>query len=445
VTARKRIVIRGAAGRDFHNFNRVYRQDAQAEVLAFTAAQIPRIAGRLYPSSLSGPLYPDGIPIIAEDELGDFCRRHHVEHVVFAYSDISHEAVMHKASIALAAGSDFVLLGPLRTMIKASVPVIAVSAVRTGCGKSQTSRYIAAYLRQRGLKVAAIRHPMPYGELGRQAVQRFATSEDLDAADCTIEEREEYEPYVQKGVLVFAGVDYDAIFQLAEKEADLIIWDGGNNDFPFVRPDLHLVLVDPLRPGHERSHHPGEAVLRMADMVIVPKVNVAAEADIQAVIDAANSLNPGAPIIKAESRVRLDDIEAVRNRKVLVIEDGPTTTHGGMAYGAGYIASIQAGAREIVDPRAVAAPAIQAVFAAYPHLHKILPAVGYFPEQLRALEDSIDAVDADVVVSATPCDLNHLITVNKPIVRARYDYADGPGLRLKEVLDDFIRQRQLST
>lgn len=445
MTARKRIVIMGAAGRDFHNFNRVYREDPQAEVLAFSAAQIPQIEGRLYPPSLSGPLYPQGIAVIAETELGDFCRSHEVAQVVFAYSDISHEEVMHRASIALAAGCDFVLLGPLQTMITASVPVIAVSAVRTGCGKSQTSRYIATHLQQQGMKVAAIRHPMPYGELSIQAVQRFATPADLDSADCTIEEREEYEPYLQQGVLVFAGIDYEVIFQLAQQEADIIIWDGGNNDFPFVRPDLHLVLVDPLRPGHERSHHPGEAVLRMADIVIVPKINVAAEVDIQSVIQAANFLNPSAPIIKAESRVRLDDIDAVRGRRVLVIEDGPTTTHGGMAYGAGYIAAVQAGAQEIVDPRAGAAPAIKAVFAAYPHLHNILPAVGYFPEQLQALEESINAIDADAVVSATPCDLDHLITVNKPIVRARYDYGDGPGLKLTEVLEDFIRQRKLST
>ena len=444
MTARKRIVIMGAAGRDFHNFNRVYRADPTFEVLAFSAAQIPKIEGRVYPPSLSGPLYPDGIPIIAEDTLGEFCRDHEVTQVVFAYSDIAHADVMHKASIALAAGSDFVLLGPQQTMIEASVPVIAVSAVRTGCGKSQTSRYIAAHLKQRGLRVAAIRHPMPYGELGEQAVQRFATPEDLDGADCTIEEREEYEPYLQQGVLVFAGIDYEAIIQLAQKEADLIIWDGGNNDFPFVRPDLHLVLVDPLRPGHEHSHHPGEAVLRMADVVIVPKVNVAAEVDIQTVIQSANSLNPMAPIIKAESQVRLDDSDAVRGRRVLVIEDGPTTTHGGMAYGAGYIAAVQAGAREIVDPRAGAAADIKAVFSAYPHLTNILPAVGYFPEQLRALEASINAIDAEVVVSATPCDLNHLINVNKPIIRARYEYADASGLKLAEVLDDFIRQCKLS-
>ncbi|HAD09466.1 MAG TPA: GTPase [Porticoccaceae bacterium] len=434
----------GAAGRDFHNFNRVYRADPTFEVLAFSAAQIPKIEGRVYPPSLSGPLYPDGIPIITEDTLGEFCRNHEVAQVVFAYSDISHADVMHKASIALAAGSDFVLLGPQQTMIEASVPVVAVSAVRTGCGKSQTSRYIAAYLKQQGLRVAAIRHPMPYGELGQQAVQRFAKPKDLDGADCTIEEREEYEPYLQQGVLVFAGIDYEAILQLAQKEADLIIWDGGNNDFPFVRPNLHLVLVDPLRPGHECSHHPGEAVLRMAHVVIVPKVNVAAEVDIQTVIQAANSLNPMAPIIKAESQVRLDDSDAVRGRRVLVIEDGPTTTHGGMAYGAGYIASVQAGAREIVDPRAGAAPALKKVFTTYPHLTNILPAVGYFPEQLRALEASINAIDAEVVVSATPCDLNHLITVNKPMVRARYEYADAPGLKLAEVLDDFIRQRKLS-
>ncbi|MBQ0721382.1 MAG: GTPase [Gammaproteobacteria bacterium] len=440
---RKRIVIMGAAGRDFHNFNTVFRDDPHTQVLAFSATQIPNIVERSYPASLSGALYPEGIPIIAEDELSDFCRAHQVAEVVFAYSDISHQAVMHRASIALAAGSDFLLLGPQATMINSVVPVVAVSAVRTGCGKSQTCRWIALHLKSRGLKVAVLRHPMPYGDLDKQAVQRFETSDDLDRANCTVEEREEYEPHLQHGILVYAGVDYVRIVEQAEKEVDLILWDGGNNDFPFVRPDLHVVLVDPLRPGDETSYHPGEAVLRMADIVLVPKVNVAAEIDIQKVIETVRSVNPQASIIKGESTVFLENEEAVRDRRALVIEDGPTTTHGGMAYGAGYIAAVQASAREIVDPREGAVADIRAVFARYPHLQNILPAVGYFPEQLKALEQSINAIDADVVVSATPCDLAHLITLNKPLVRVAYEYSDGPSPNLAEALERFLSSAKL--
>ena len=441
---RKRIVIMGAAGRDFHNFNTVFREDPQTEVLAFTATQIPNITERSYPVSLSGALYPKGIPIIAEDELSNFCRAHQVAQVVFAYSDISHQAVMHRASIALAAGTDFLLLGPQTTMVKSMLPVVAVSAVRTGCGKSQTCRWIALYLKNRGLKVAVLRHPMPYGDLSKQAVQRFENSDDLDRADCTVEEREEYEPHLENGILVYAGVDYARIVEQAEKEVDLILWDGGNNDFPFVQPDLHVVLVDPLRPGDETCYHPGEAVLRMADIVLVPKVNVAAEIDIQKVIEATRLVNPQASVIKGESTVFLEDEEAVRDRRALVIEDGPTTTHGGMAYGAGYIAAVQASAREIVDPREGAVADIRAVFARYPHLQNILPAVGYFPEQLKALEQSINAIDADVVVSATPCDLQHLITLNKPLVRVGYEYSDGPSPNLAEALDRFLSSAKLS-
>jgi len=442
---KNRIVIMGAAGRDFHNFNVVYRDDPETDVLAFTATQIPNIDERIYPASLSGSLYPHGIPIIQEDELADFCLAHGVSQVVFAYSDIAHQQVMHRASIALATGADFLLLGSQATMISAKVPVIAISAVRTGCGKSQTSRWIAKHLKNRGLKVAVLRHPMPYGELSKQAVQRFESMDDLDRADCTIEEREEYEPHLSCGILVYAGVDYASIVDQAEKEVDIILWDGGNNDFPFLRPDLHIVLVDPLRPGHETSYHPGETVLRMADIVLVPKVNVAAEIDVQKVIQAARSVNPQATIIKGESTVYLDDAGAVRNRRVLVIEDGPTTTHGGMAYGAGYVAAVQVFAREFVDPREGAVGEIRAVFRQYPHLQNILPAVGYFPEQLKALERSINAIDADVVVSATPCDLAHLITVNKPIIRVGYEYTDGPSPNLQDALDQFINRTKRST
>ena len=441
---KKRIVIMGAAGRDFHNFNTVYRDDPQTEVVAFTATQIPNIAERIYPVSLSGPLYPNGIPIIPEGELPEFCQAHGISQVVFAYSDITHQQVMHQASIALAAGADFLLLGPEATMLNSAVPVIAVSAVRTGCGKSQTCRWIAKFLQSRGLKVAVLRHPMPYGDLSKQAVQRFQTMDDLDRAECTVEEREEYEPHISKGILVYAGVDYASIVEQAEKEVDLILWDGGNNDFPFLRSDLHVVLVDPLRPGHETNYHPGEAVLRMADIVLVPKVNVASEIDVQKVIQAAKSVNPDAAVIKGESTVYLDDVEKVRNRRALVIEDGPTTTHGGMAYGAGYIAAVQASASEIVDPREGAVAEIRAVFDKYPHLKNILPAVGYFPEQLKALEQSINRIDAEVVVSATPCDLEHLIKVNKPIVRVGYEYTDGASPNLRDALDHFLVHSKLS-
>lgn len=436
-----RVVIMGAAGRDFHNFNVVYRGDPDYEVVAFTAAQIPGIAARCYPAALAGARYPDGIPIVEEAGLAALCRREHVDQVVFAYSDVSHIEVMHQASIALAAGADFALLGPARTMLAARVPVIAVCAVRTGCGKSQVTRWLARLLKSHGLRVAVLRHPMPYGDLQRQAVQRFASRADLDAAHCTIEEREEYEPHLALGNVVYAGVDYEKILALAEVDADIILWDGGNNDFPFIRPDLLIVLVDPLRPGHEASHHPGEAVLRMADGVVVAKANVAREGDIRQVIESVRGINPTATIVRGASIVRLDDTAAVRGRRVLVVEDGPTLTHGGMAYGAGYVAAQQAQAGEIVNPRSAATPEIAAVYARYPHIGAVLPAVGYSPAQLMALRDTLNAADAEVVVSATPCDLAALIGINKPVVRARYEYAemDAPGLG--EWVGAFLRRR----
>jgi predicted GTPase len=421
----RRILILGAAGRDFHNFNLVYRDDAAVEVVAFTAAQIPGITGRRYPPELAGPRYPEGIPILDEADLETICRERRVDEVVFAYSDVPHAQVMHLASKALAAGADFSLLGPTRTQIKAGVPVIAVSAVRTGCGKSQTARYLSGLLKSKGKRVAVIRHPMPYGDLARQAVQRF----DLDAAACTVEEREEYEPHLACGNVVFAGVDYARIVAAAEGEADLILWDGGNNDFPFVRPDLHIVLVDPLRPGHETSHHPGEAVLRMADVVVVAKSDAAAPADVRRVEEAARAINPRAPIIRAASPVRLDDEAMLRGRRVLVVEDGPTLTHGGMPWGAGHLAALRADA-EIVDPRPFAGPAIRSVYTRYPHIGEVLPATGYSREQLDALRQTINATPADLVVSATPIDLAALIQVHKPVLRARYEFAEmeSPGL-----------------
>jgi predicted GTPase len=428
--SRTRIVIMGAAGRDFHNFNVVYRNNPQVEVVAFTATQISGIANRLYPAALAGTLYPDGISIVDESELDALCKTQQVDQVIFAYSDVPHAHVMHLASQAMAAGADFSLLGPRRTMLQAKVPVIAVSAVRTGCGKSQTARWLSKRLRQWGLRVGVIRHPMPYGDLERQAVQRFASRADLTLADCTIEEREEYEPHLEEGNIVYAGVDYAEVVKLAEQESDLILWDGGNNDFPFIRPDLHIVLVDPLRAGDETTHHPGEAVLRMADVIVVAKVNTAATADIQRVTEAARLVNPTASIVRGASPIRLTHPEAVQGRQVLVIEDGPTTTHGGMPYGAGFVAATHAHALEIVDPRPFAVPAIAQVYANYPHLHSILPAMGYSAEQLRALQDTINNTPADVVVAATPIDLAALIEVNKPIVRAYYEFAEAsePGL-----------------
>jgi predicted GTPase len=436
---RTRVVILGAAGRDFHNFNLVYRGDPGSEVVAFTASQIPDIAGRRYPPELAGPLYPQGIPIFDEHELAALLEREHVQQVVFAYSDVTHAHVMHLASIALAHGADFVLLGPERTQLKAHVPVIAVSAVRTGCGKSQTARWLSRLLKEHGLRVAVLRHPMPYGDLAQQTVQRFTSRADLDAAHCTVEEREEYEPHLAIGNIVFAGVDYARIVAAAAQEADVILWDGGNNDFPFLKPDLHLVLVDPLRPGHETSHHPGEAVLRMADIVVVAKSNAADEADIRRVTDTARAINPRAEIVRAASLVTLDTPESVCGKRVLVIEDGPTLTHGGMAYGAGLVAAQAAGAGKIVDPRSCAAPDIARLYEQYPHIGKVLPAVGYSQHQLAALEQTINQSDAEVVVSATPADLAALLRINKPVVRVRYEFAEMENRTLSERITAFLR------
>jgi predicted GTPase len=434
------IVIMGAAGRDFHNFNLVYRDDPGVEVVAFTAAQISGIGDRTYPPSLAGPLYPNGIPIVEEAELAALCRKHHVSQVIFAYSDVPHSQVMHLGSQALATGADFVLLGPGRTMVQATVPVIAVSAVRTGCGKSQVTRWLSHRLRQRGLRLAVIRHPMPYGDLDRQRVQRFATLADLNAADCTVEEREEYEPHLGAGNVVYAGVDYGEIVAQAAAEADLILWDGGNNDFPFLRPDLHIALVDPLRPGHETSHHPGEVVLRMADVVVVAKVDAAATADVQRVIETARSLNPSAKIVRGGSPITLAQGDRVKGKRVLVVEDGPTTTHGGMPYGAGYVAATQAQAAQIVDPRPFAAPEIAAVYAQYPHIGPVLPAMGYSATQLEALRQTLNRAEVDVIVSGTPIDLAALIEVNKPILRTRYEFADLDEPGLGAIVEQFLQQ-----
>jgi predicted GTPase len=438
---REQVLILGAAGRDFHNFNTVFRADARCEVVAFTATQIPGIGGRLYPAELAGPLYPKGIPIVPEAQLEEICRTRQVDRVILAYSDLAHEDAMHLASRALAAGADWSLLGPRHTMLRSRRPVIAVSAVRTGCGKSQTARWLVARLGERGLRVAALRHPMPYGDLAKQRLQRFSTRADLDAASCSAEEREEYEPYLEAGSVIFAGVDYAAILSCAEAEADVLLWDGGNNDFPFLVPDWHLVLVDALRPDQLASHHPGEAVLRMADVVVVAKTDTAAQVDVQRVIDGVRQLLGDVPIVRAGSPVVLDDPNAVAGRRVVVVDDGPTLTHGGMAYGAGFVAAHEAAAAEIVDPRPWARGAIAETFERYPHLSRVLPAMGYGDAQLEDLRATLDDTDADLIVSGTPLDLSRLVPLKKPVVRARYSYADAGEPGLSELLDEFLDTR----
>ena len=436
----RRVVILGAAGRDFHNFNMVFRDDAASVVVAFTATQIPGIASRVYPASLAGPRYPDGIPIFPEERLEEICRNHHVDEVVFAYSDVTHQHVMHLGSRALATGADFHLLGPHRTMLAASRPVIAVSGLRTGCGKSPISRWLARHLRGQGCRVAVIRHPMPYGNLATERVQRFASLADLAAAQCTIEEREEYEPHIESGDVVFAGVDYEAILSAAETEADILVWDGGNNDFPFIRPDLHIAVADALRPTQVDTHYPGETVARMADVLVINKVDAAPSADAAALTARLRAINPHAAILYGRSPVRLDDSNAVRGRRAMVIEDGPTLTHGGMSYGAGAIAARAAGAAELVDPRLSAPSALRRVFADYPHIGMVLPAMGYSAEQRHDMAATIDASNADVVVVATPIDLAALLPINKPTVRARYEFSEDPPGSLAAIVDDFLHR-----
>ncbi|MCZ7541919.1 MAG: cyclic 2,3-diphosphoglycerate synthase [Anaerolineae bacterium] len=419
--SKTRVLIMGAAGRDFHNFNTVFRDNPACQVVAFTATQIPDIAGRLYPPELSGPLYPQGIPIYPEANLAALIREHAIDEVVFAYSDVSHEYVMHKASLVLAAGADYRLIGPKLTMLKSSRPVVGVGAVRTGCGKSQTTRAISRALRDLGYRVAVVRHPMPYGDLARQAVQRFATYEDLDRHEATIEEREEYEPHIDSGVVVFAGVDYERILREAEREADIVLWDGGNNDLPFYAPDLYFVIADPHRPGHEQSYHPGEANLRMADVVIINKIDTADQAGVQQVRASIRALNPAATVIDAASPIFVDDAGAIRGKRVLVVEDGPTLTHGEMAYGAGVVAAQRFGAAELIDPRPYAVRSIAETFAKYPATGALLPAMGYGEGQRADLEETIRATPCDLVIVATPIDLARVITLDKPAQRVRYE------------------------
>jgi predicted GTPase len=435
---RERLLILGAAGRDFHDFNVVFRDDPSCDVIAFTATQIPGIEGRRYPADLAGPLYPSGIPIEDEGRLEEICDLEAIDRVILAYSDLSHAQVMHLASRALATGADWTLLGPEHTMLPSARPVIAVSAVRTGCGKSQTALWLATELTQRGHRVVSLRHPMPYGDLTKQRVQRFASYADLDVAECTAEEREEYEPYVEADCVIYAGVDYAAILAEAEREADVILWDGGNNDFPFIRPDWHLVIVDALRPDQLTTHYPGEAVLRMADVVVINKVAAAARADVQRISDEVHALLGDVPIVRASSPVVLDDPAAVAGRRVIVIDDGPTLTHGGMSYGAGYVAASAASVSGIVDPRPHAVGSIRETYEKYPHLSSVLPAMGYGAPQLEDLRNTIEASGADVVVSGTPLDLARLISLEIPVVRARYAYADTESPLLGDLLSEFL-------
>jgi predicted GTPase len=434
---RKRVVIMGAAGRDFHDFNVVYRNDSHVEVVAFTAAQIPGIADRRYPPELAGPHYPQGIPIAPERELERLVRDENVDTVVFAYSDVSHETVMHAASRAMAAGADFTLLGPHRTMLKSRRPVLAVGASRTGAGKSQTTRYLASLLAGQGITPVIVRHPMPYGDLAAQRVQRYATYEDLVRFDTTIEEREEYEPHLDAGRIVYAGVDYEAILHAAEIEADVILWDGGNNDFPFYRPDLYVVVADPLRPGDERQYHPGETNIRLADVVIINKVDSAEPAAVEAVRTSVEELNPGAVIVTARSELTLDG-PPIAGKRVVVVEDGPTLTHGGMPYGAGVVAARRFGVARMVDPRGAAVGSIRDVLDRYPALEPLVPAMGYGIEQVRDLEATLNATDADLVLSATPIALERLLQLNKPITRVRYELAEAGGIPLARIIEPIV-------
>ena len=426
--ARTRAVIMGAAGRDFHNFNCLFRDNPDYEVVAFTATQIPDIEGRTYPPTLAGDLYPEGVPIHPEEDLESIVREQAVDEVWFSYSDVPFDYVMDKASRVVGWGAHFGVCSATRTMLPSSKPVIAITAVRTGVGKSQTSRYVSRILRQLGKKVVAVRHPMPYGDLSKQICQRFASYEDLDHHKCTIEEREEYEPHIDNGFVVYAGIDYEKILREAEKEADLILWDGGNNDTPFYKPDLYLTLVDPHRPGHELSYYPGETNFLLADMLIVNKVQTAKPEDLKTVLDNCEAYNPRATVVQCRSAIVVDDPELIRGKRALVVEDGPTLTHGGMSYGAGWFAAQNSGAAEIVDPVPYAVGSIKATFEAYPNSRKVLPAMGYGEEQIRELEATINAVDADVVVEGTPIDLSRVLEANKPVANVRYELEElEPG------------------
>jgi predicted GTPase len=434
----KNAIIMGAAGRDFHNFNVYFRNNTDYRVIAFTATQIPDIEDRKYPPALSGESYPEGIPIYPEEELSSLIKKHDISEVFFAYSDVSHEYVMHKASQVHAAGASFTLLGPDETMIKSQLPLISVCAVRTGSGKSQTSRKIALLLKEKGKRVVVIRHPMPYGDLAIQKVQRFATYEDMIEQECTIEEMEEYEPHIKNGIIVFAGVDYGAILEEAEKEADIILWDGGNNDFSFYKADLEIVVVDPHRPGHELLYHPGETNFRRAQVLVINKIDTAEKEKMELLLKNIKQFNPDATIIRANSKISVPEGEEIAGKTVLVVEDGPTLTHGGMPYGAGIIAATQHGASKIVDPRPYAVGSIKETFHKYSHLDKVLPAMGYGKKQTDELAQTINKAECDLVVSGTPIDLGRLIKTNKKILRVTYKLEEIGSPDLEEVLREFL-------
>jgi predicted GTPase len=433
----KNAIIMGAAGRDFHNFNVHFRNNSDYRIIAFTATQIPDIEDRKYPSALAGESYPDGIPIFPEEELFSLIKKHEICEVFFAYSDVSHKYVMHKASQVHAAGASFTLLGPDETMIKSKLPLISVCAVRTGCGKSQTSRKIALLLKEKGKRVAVIRHPMPYGDLVKQKVQRFATYQDMIEQECTIEEMEEYEPHINSGIIVYAGVDYGAILEEAEKEADIILWDGGNNDFSFYRADLEIVVVDPHRPGHELMYHPGETNFRRAQVLVINKIDSAEKEKLDQLLENIQQFNPKATVIRANSTISVPEGEEIAGKTVLVVEDGPTLTHGGMPYGAGILAATHYKASKIIDPRPYAVGSIKDTFQKYSHLDKVLPAMGYGQKQTDELAQTIDKADCDLVVSGTPIDLGRLIKTNKKILRVSYDLEEIGSPDLKEVLRKF--------
>ncbi len=436
--ARTRVLIMGAAGRDFHNFNTVYRGDKRYEVVAFTATQIPNIEGRKYPAKLAGALYPRGIPIYAERELPRLIDRLAVDEVVFSYSDVNYNYVMDKASLVMAHGADFKVLGARETMIRSKVPVIAVVAVRTGSGKSQTSRKVCGYLRSVGKRVVAVRHPMPYGDLVKQKVQRYGSIADLHKFKCTVEEMEEYEPHIVQGTIIYAGVDYEAILRQAEKEADVIVWDGGNNDMAFYKPDLTITVVDPHRPGHELTYYPGETNVRLADVVVVNKVDSAAPENIDRVMENVRSINPRATFIQAASTITVEDARLIEGRRVLVVEDGPTLTHGEMSFGAGVLAARQFGAKEIIDPRPYAVKSIADTFAKYPATGALLPAMGYGPQQMKDLEATINHTPCDTVIIGTPIDLRRVIHLRKPSVRVEYALDERTKPDLEDVLSKFL-------
>lgn len=435
-----KVIIMGAAGRDFHNFNTVFRDNEVYDVVAFTATQIPNIDGRKYPAELAGKLYPNGIPIYPESDLVDLIKKHSVDQVVFSYSDVNFKYVMERASISMAAGADFTVLGTRHTMIKSKLPVIAVVAIRTGAGKSQTSRKVCRLLRSMGKRVVAIRHPMPYGDLVKQKVQRYATIEDMKRHNCTIEEMEEYEPHIAAGTIIYAGVDYEAIIREAEKEADVIVWDGGNNDMSFYKSDLTITVADPHRPGHELSYYPGETNLRLADVVVINKVETALPENIITVRNNIRSINPDATIVEAASPITVEDVSVILNKRVLVIEDGPTLTHGEMSYGAGVVAAEKFGASEIIDPRPYAVKTIADTFKKYPKTGALLPAMGYGDEQLKDLEETIRRTPCDTVIIGTPIDLRRVIKIDKPSTRVRYELDEITQPDLKEILTNFLKK-----